>query len=121
MRQRSRNAHHSMVTMDNWNRPDTEKISRGAALRTVGEVVYVVRIGEVIKIGHTTNLQMRFSSLRADEVLAFRPGTLDDEQAIHASLDGHQHHGHEFYYPTRAVLEVVNDMRVMLGLEPIAA
>lgn len=94
---------------------------RSIAMGLVGEVVYAVRIGDVVKIGHTADLARRFSELRADQVLAFKPGTLDDEQAIHAMLDGHQHHAVEYYYPTPAVLAVVNQMRVALGLEPVAA
>lgn len=114
------------LTLDNVNRPATASITRAHALRSLGEVVYAVRTGDVVKIGHTTNLQTRISAIRHEtgydpEVLAFMPGTYDDEQAIHAALDGHQHHGDEWYYPTRAVLEVVNVMRETLGLEPVAA
>lgn len=103
--------------MDNWNRPDTALISRPAALRSIGTV----------KIGHTSNLQGRLSTLRyatgcdEPEILAFRPGTVEDEQAIHRALNGHQHHGEEFYYLTRAVMAVVNEMRMALGLGPLAA
>lgn len=95
-------------------------ISRPAALRAVGAVVYAVRCGDVIKIGHTRNLAQRCNKLQADEVLAIRPGTYEDEQAIHARLVGHLHHGREWYYPTPAVVTVVNEMRASLGMDPVA-
>lgn len=118
MRQRN---HNPFLAADNWNRPDTCAITRGAALRALGAVVYAVRVGDVIKIGHTTDLANRVSGLHADEVLAFAPGTYDDEQELHARLTEHLHHGREWYYPTPAVLAVVNEMRERLGLEPVAA
>ena len=118
MRQRN---HNPFLAADNWNRPDSQAISRAAALRALGEVVYAVRCGDVIKIGHTANLAIRVNHLHADEVLAFVPGTRDDEQQLHARLADHGHHGREWYYPTPGVLAVVNEMRERLGLEPYAA
>lgn len=96
-------------------------ISRYAALRSVGEVVYAARVGDTIKIGHTTNLANRLSKIAADEVLAFCPGTYADEQELHGRLVEHLHHGREWYYPTPGVLAVVNEMRETLGLAPLAA
>lgn len=99
----------------------TSLISRAFALRSVGEVVYAMRVGDLIKIGHTGNLAQRLTQLGATEVLAFAPGTYADEQALHQRLTGHVHHGREWYYPTPGVLTVVNEMRGRLGLDPIAA
>lgn len=98
----------------------TTTISQTEALRAIGEVVYAVRVGDVVKIGHTTNLAARRWRLGATEVLAFQPGTYDDEQALHAALVEHLHHGREWYYPTPGVMAVVNEMRERLGLEPVA-
>jgi len=77
-------------------------------------------VGDVVKIGHTTDLAARYRTLHATEVLAFTPGTLADEQALHDSLADHVHHGREWYYPTPGVMAVVNEMRDALGLEPVA-
>lgn len=102
--------------------------SRGDALRSLGPVIYAIRLdGGVIKIGFTTDLHRRQITVahRAGsitrELLAFRTGTQADEKALHGLLDGHQARGMEYYYPTRRVLEVVNQMRDRLGLDPIAA
>lgn len=117
MRQRN---HMPYLAADNWNRPDTNAITRGAALKAVGTVVYAVRVGDLVKIGHTGDLANRVSGLRAGEVLAFMPGTRADEQALHDRLTEHVHHGREWYYPTPDVFAVVNEMRERLGLEPVA-
>lgn len=104
------------------NRPTfTPTRERNVAMRALGAVVYAVRVGDLIKIGHTSDLATRVTQLHADEILAVQVGTRDDEQALHARLDGHQHHGVEWYFPTRAVMVAVNEMREALGLEPIAA
>jgi hypothetical protein len=97
------------------------EVSRTEALAAVGPVVYALRCGDTIKIGHTKNLVWRIYKLHADELLAFRPGVLEDEQAIHADLLEHLHHGREWYRPTPAVMAVVNEMRAELGLDPVAA
>ena len=55
------------------------------------------------------------------ELLAFRVGAYEDEQAIHASLVEHRARAREYYNPTPEVLAVVNDMRNSLGLPHIAA
>jgi len=98
---------------------------RNAALRTLnlgGGLVYAARVaGGVIKIGHTGNLAERLYNLGpVVELLAFMPGTYADEQALHAKLADHLEHGREWYYPTPGVMAVVNDMRQILGLTPVA-
>lgn len=102
--------------------PLLRDISRAAALRAVGEVVYAARVGDVVKIGHTVDLATRLRGLGVDAVvLAFAPGSYADEQALHRRLADHLHHGREWYYPTPGVLRVVNELRAALGLEPVAA
>jgi len=94
---------------------------RNASLRALGPVVYAARCTDgVIKIGFTTNLAQRRWGIGSAELLAFEPGTLADEQALHDRLAEHVHHGREWYYPTPGVLAVVNEMRERLGLEPVA-
>lgn len=99
----------------------TPPAERNAAMRAFGSVVYACRLPDgVIKIGHTGDLATRTRAI-GGELLAFVPGTFDDEHAIHARLADHVHHGREWYFPTPGVLAVVNEMRARLGMEPVAA
>ena len=119
MPQRKRETHRPLTNVTGFGHL-SQQISRTKALESVGEVIYAARVGDTIKIGHTTNLALRLIALRADEVLAFRPGTYREEQDIHASLRDHLHHDREWYYPTPAVMRLVNQMRETLGLAPVA-
>lgn len=97
---------------------------RNAALRALQgceSVVYAMRVdGGIIKIGWTTQLVTRRENL-VGQILGFRPGDYDDEQAIHASLIEHRARGREFYHPTPEVMAVVNDIRGHFNLPAIAA
>lgn len=104
--------------------PEHHYGNHSLVLTALGEVVYAIRTKDrLIKIGHTTNLATRrrhFSS-RPKDLLAFAPGTLDDEQTIHAALTPFRARGHEYYHPVPEVLTVVNEMREDLGLSPLVA
>lgn len=54
---------------------------------TVRGVVYFVELGDRIKIGFTTNLTSRLKTVPAERVLATMPGTMRDEQAMHARFE----------------------------------
>ena len=99
-------------------RPD---LTSNEAMSALGEVVYAVRVGDLIKIGHSANMAQRLLALGATEVLAFKLGNYADEQAIHRRLVDHVARGKEWYYPTPGVLDVVNEMRTALGMDSIAA
>jgi hypothetical protein len=76
--------------------------------------VYYVRIGRLIKIGMTTNLVSRFSSIRPNEVLFIEPGGAELESEMHqrfASLRA----GGEFFHPGRELQEHIRNMRAELG------
>lgn len=92
------------------------------ALDMLGGTVYACRVADdLIKIGFTRHLNQRRTKLQG-ELLAVLPGaSYDDEQALHARLVDHLHHGQEWYYPTPGVLAVVNEMREVIGLGPVAA
>lgn len=89
----------------------------------LGEVVYAVRLGDgSIKIGWTQNLGRRKQYFGAGhEVLGFRFGKRDDEQALHERLVAHRAKGREYYHATPEVLAVVNDMRQDFNLPPLEA
>lgn len=50
------------------------------------DVVYYLRLGELVKIGTTANPRQRFGALPHDEVLAFERGNRRLEQARHAQF-----------------------------------
>ena len=72
--------------------------------------VYYIRIGRLIKIGMTTNLASRFSSLRPNEVLAIEPGGTDDEAEAHRKF-ADLRAGGEFFHPGPALQEHVRELR----------
>lgn len=86
------------------------------------ELIYAIRCPDgVIKIGHTRDLMARrrhFDSA-PDAILAIKPGTYDQEQAIHARLKPSLARGHEYYHPTPDVLAFVNGLRSELGAQPV--
>lgn len=100
-------------------------------MRALGPVVYAARLADgTIKIGWTERFDLRLHWLKHHvqqdvELLAFRCGTFDDEQAIHSALVEHRaphtEHAREYYRPTDAVLAVVNGMRADLRMPPVAA
>lgn len=97
-------------------------------MESLGSVVYAARLEDgTIKIGWTRHFGHRLRMLKHAvgqdvELLAFRGGDYDDEQAIHRTLVPHRLQGkREFYHPTAEVLAVVNDMRADLNMPPIAA
>jgi len=96
-------------------------LTRASALAALGPVVYAVRVGDRIKIGYTSNLYRRLKKFGVHDVLAFRPGTFDTELEIHHRLSAYAVEGREWYAPVPEVLAVVNEMRAVLGLEPVAA
>lgn len=93
----------------------------------MGSVVYAARLADgTIKIGRTEHFGDRLRHLKAYtkqevELLAFRFGGRNEEQAIHATLAAHIHHGREYYHPTPEVLAVVNSMREALSMPHVAA
>ena len=102
-------------------------------MRSLGAVVYAARLADgTIKIGWTERFDLRLHWLKHYvqqdvELLAFRVGTYEDEQAIHVRLAAHRatvpgrDGAREYYEPNPEVLAVVNDMRADLKLPLLAA
>ena len=120
MRKRARHAKVHQVHGDREGlQAQPDPITRAAALRAIGEVVYACRVGEHIKIGHTANLSRRLHDLRATELLGFQAGTYDDEQRLHRELAVWAAKGREYYDPAPPVILAVNAMRAVCHLEPL--
>jgi hypothetical protein len=86
------------------------------------ELIYAIRCPDgVIKIGHTRNLsaRRRHFDTTPEAILAIKPGTYAEEQAVHTRLSGSVARGQEYYHPTPEVLAYVNDLRSALGIQPV--
>lgn len=59
--------------------------------------VYFVRIGELLKIGWTSNVAERFRQLSPDAVLHVEAGTRADERNYHHQFKKHLAHGREWF------------------------
>lgn len=87
------------------------------------ELIYAIRCKDgTIKIGWTKDLYHRRRDLNMafDAILAVRPGTYEDEQALHDRLNPSVARGREYYHPTPEVLAYVNDLRTTMGVDPIS-
>lgn len=72
--------------------------------------VYFARVGELIKIGWTSNLSPRMSHLHADAVLFTRPGTRHDEKALHAMFNHLLVRGREWFRPDPELLAFIAEL-----------
>lgn len=87
------------------------------------ELIYAIRCQDgAIKIGWTKNINLRRKGLDTtfEALLAVRPGTYDEEQALHDQLHASVAHGREYYHPTPDVLAYVNSLRQALGIQPVS-
>lgn len=101
----------------------TRERDRAQALRAIlggRSVVYALRLADgIFKIGCSRDVRRRRNHYRGSEIVAFRFGDRDDEQAVHRRLRASVARGREYYRPTPEVLAVINDMRRDFGLLPL--
>jgi hypothetical protein len=76
--------------------------------------VYYIRIGRLIKIGMTTNLASRMSSLRPNEVLVIEPGGGSRETAMHRQF-ADLRAGGEYFHPGAELQQHIAQLRERLG------
>ncbi|MET9728432.1 GIY-YIG nuclease family protein [Streptomyces zaomyceticus] len=109
--ERTRKAEESAKRDAKWK---AEKAQRQAEAEARGCWVYFIRAGQLIKIGMTTNLAGRFSSLRPNEVLAVQRGGLDEEAALHRQFAALRVRG-EYFHPGPALQQHIRHLRETLG------
>lgn len=78
--------------------------------RTTGNgrkaVVYYLRVGDLVKVGYSFELQQRLRQYPPDaEVLAVEPGDEQLEQQRHRDLRNNLARGREWYHPTKEVMQ----------------
>lgn len=72
-------------------------------------LIYYLQIGQHVKIGWTSSLETRLQSYPVTAVLlAAQPGTLADEQAMHAELKPHLAAGQEWYHDTQEIRALID-------------
>lgn len=76
--------------------------------------VYYIRIGRLIKIGMTTNLVSRFTSIRPNEVLFIEPGGAELESEMHRRFAS-MRAGGEFFHPGPELQAHIKNMRAEFG------
>lgn len=84
------------------------------AIKDRAGVVYFMRFGQLIKIGFTTDLPQRVKSLRPDQLLALMPGTMRDEESLHARFGPWRDHG-EYFRPGLDLLDFIDSLAVADG------
>lgn len=71
---------------------------RKAEEKKRGEVVYYMRLGDMVKIGWTTNLPKRTRTINPQEVMATEPGDMKLERQRHRQFADLRVHGEWFRY-----------------------
>lgn len=112
----------STLTRTLYRKPPT-RLSRTALSRDLGSCVYFIRSGDLIKIGHTSNIAKRKGSGQLSagwsDILVLWRGTRADEQALHQRFAAHRHHGNEWYHAAQPLIDFINEQRVRMGIPPI--
>ena len=75
-------------------------------------VVYYLRVGQLIKIGYTSDLPQRLRAYPPDTlVLATEPGDMSLEQQRHRQFSWHRVAGREWFDPAPPLLRHINSLR----------
>jgi hypothetical protein len=95
-----------------------------AISRDLGSCVYFIRCKDgLIKIGWTSDLAQRKRSFGSgwQHILAVLPGDSDDERRLHKQFAAHLARGREYFTAAPELVEHINEIRVRMGVQPIAA
>lgn len=79
--------------------------------KTAKGYVYVARVGELIKIGWSSNYKRRASALGADAILLVRPGTREDEAQLHERFQEHLALGREWFHPADELMDFIRSAK----------
>ena len=73
--------------------------------------VYVIRVGDLFKIGWTSNPQQRMKNLKPDAVLHYRHGTRHDEIKLQARCVDHLAKGREWFHANDQMTKIVKEFQ----------
>ncbi|MCP2339180.1 GIY-YIG nuclease family protein [Actinomadura rupiterrae] len=101
----------------------TRKRRISEAFAALGPVVYFIRDGDLIKIGHSGNLKTRRRAFTSDltAILAVTPGDRDLEQATHERFAAQRAKRREWYHPAPELIAHINDLRAAMNVPPITS
>lgn len=102
----------TFITIRLGDMPSGKRAVNKDRARKSGGWVYFLRIGDRIKIGHTTNLRSRLAAYPPDTtVLAVCPGSREDEAALHQLFQSYREGGREWYGGNHApILQHIADV-----------
>lgn len=85
-------------------------------------LVYFARRERLIKIGTTTNLPQRMTSLHAQD-LATEPGDLVRERQLHRRFEHLRASGRsrEWFHPGSDLIAYINELRAVSGIQPVGS
>lgn len=72
--------------------------------------VYFARVRDELKIGWTSNITSRLSSISADALLHVQPGTLEDEAGFHFQFKEHLSRGREWFAFNETTEKMVDEI-----------
>lgn len=88
-----------------------------------GPTIYAIRLHNMVKIGYTENLARRIRSYpiaSLQQLLLVRPGSKDEERAIHERFRPFTAAGREWYAPAPHLMRWIDEQRALLNIPPLS-
>lgn len=102
-------AHH---VLNGINIPEREEIERDLYSLHAKGTVYVIRVGDLIKIGWTSNPRERMHQLKPDAVLHYQQGTRQDEIDLHARCEKYLAKGKEWFRDSPGMKRIIEELQL---------
>ena len=74
--------------------------------------VYIIRKGDLLKIGWTNNVAERFRKLQPDAVLHVEAGTREDEHGYHQRFKHHAARGREWFHLNDDTTRILEELQL---------
>lgn len=91
--------------------PEREEVQRDIHSLTARGTVYIIRVGELIKVGWTSNPRERMAHLRPDAVLHYQAGTRQDEYDLHERCKEHLAKGSEWFHANKSMMKIIEQIQ----------
>lgn len=105
------------------NAKTVEQVANEVARQRVHEpLIYYVQVGDLVKIGTSTNLKARLITYPPNRrLLATEPGDYDLERHRHAEFSAYRAAGREWFAMGADLLAYINGLRRKMHAAPISA